>query len=141
MSKNKLILTVGLPLSGKSTWAKKQNLPIVCPDAIRIALHGERFKSDAEPMVWVIAKYMVKSLFLAGHNHIILDATNTTLKARHNWNDDKWECYYKIIKTEKEVCAKRAIKNEDTIILPVIERMANQYEPLNQNELRWQDIK
>ena len=69
-----LILTVGLPRSGKSTWAKKQGYPIINPDSIRLALHGEHFIEDAEPMVWTIAMYMTKALFLAGHNKIIIDA-------------------------------------------------------------------
>jgi predicted kinase len=33
-----LILTVGLPRSGKTTWAKQQGVPMVNRDAIRLAL-------------------------------------------------------------------------------------------------------
>src|SRR5882672_916000 len=58
-----LICTVGLPRSGKSTWARSQSFPIVCPDAIRIAIHGQRFISEAEPFVWATAKAMVRALF------------------------------------------------------------------------------
>ncbi|KKK82651.1 hypothetical protein LCGC14_2801230, partial [marine sediment metagenome] len=47
----KLILTVGLPRSGKSTWARKQGHPIVNPDSIRLALYGEPFIEEAEPMI------------------------------------------------------------------------------------------
>jgi predicted kinase len=65
MSK-KLILTMGLPRSGKSTWAKQQSVPIVSPDAIRLAMTGQRWVGELEDMVWVVAKYMVRSLFLAG---------------------------------------------------------------------------
>ncbi len=32
---NRLILTVGLPRSGKTTWALEQGWPIVNPDSIR----------------------------------------------------------------------------------------------------------
>src|SRR5258706_417694 len=54
---NTLIVMVGLPWSGKSTWAREQgNWPIVCPDEIRFALHGQRFIAEAEPWVWTIAK-------------------------------------------------------------------------------------
>ena len=34
MIKGNLLATVGLPRSGKSTWAKEQGFPIVSPDAI-----------------------------------------------------------------------------------------------------------
>jgi len=89
-----LILTVGLPCSGKSTWALQQTRryaspiygsPIVCPDQIRLALHGQRFVAMAEPFVWAIARTMVISLFGAGHQKVILDACNTTRKRRDDW--------------------------------------------------------
>ena len=99
----KLILTVGLPRSGKTTWAKKMNFPIVNPDSIRLALHGNQFITEAEPMVWEIAKYMVKSLFLAGHNTVILDATNTTVKKRKEWLSKEYDCYFKVFKTYSEI--------------------------------------
>ncbi len=44
----KLICTVGLPRSGKSTWCKTQSYPIVNKDSIRLALHGQRYLQDAE---------------------------------------------------------------------------------------------
>ncbi|GAF94425.1 unnamed protein product, partial [marine sediment metagenome] len=67
MTNKKLILTVGLPRSGKTTWARKQGIPMVNPDSIRLALHGKAFIEEAEPMIWTIAKYMVRALFIAGH--------------------------------------------------------------------------
>lgn len=43
----KLILTIGLPRSGKSTWAKQQGCPVVNPDSIRLALHGKAYIQEA----------------------------------------------------------------------------------------------
>ncbi len=85
-----LILTVGLPQSGKSTWARQQGLPIVNPDSIRLALHGKPFIGLAEPFVWAIAKVMVRSLFIAGHDDVIVDATNTTRARRDDWKSRDW---------------------------------------------------
>lgn len=129
-----LILTVGLPRSGKSTWAKKQNVPIVNPDSIHYALHGERFLPDAEPMVWVIAEYMVKSLFLAGHNVVIIDATNTTKARRDKWKSENWVREFAVVGTTKEVCIKRANSENDAYIIPIIEKMAAQFEPIADEE-------
>jgi predicted kinase len=120
---NTLILTVGLPRSGKSTWAKSTGLPIVNPDAIRLALHGHNYITDAEPMVWVIAKYMVRALFLSGHNEVILDATNLTKKRRDEWIGP-WNIEYKLFThVSKEECIKRAINSNREDLIPVIERM------------------
>ena len=49
-----LILTVGLPRSGKSTWALQQGHPVVNRDGIRKALHGEVYLQPAEDMVTTI---------------------------------------------------------------------------------------
>lgn len=129
-----LLCTVGLPRSGKTTWARKQNLPIVSPDAIRLALHGQRFIAEAEPHVWAIAKTMVRALFLAGHKMVILDATNNTRKRRDEWQSKEWKTYFKVIDTPASVCLDRARAEGDEYIMPVIERMAAQYEGLQVDE-------
>ena len=130
-----LILMVGLPRSGKSTWAREQNVPIVCPDAIRLALHGKRFLQSAEPLVWAMAHLMVESLFLAGHCTVILDATNNTRRRRKEWiNPSAWKVQMKVIGTSGYKCIQRAQAEGDLDIIPVIERMAQQYEPPELNE-------
>lgn len=128
-----LTLTVGLPRSGKSTWARQQGVPIVNPDSIRWALHGERFIKAAEPMVWTIAEYMVKALFEAGHDRVIVDATHVTSKRREFWMerfDSKQSVSVKlqIFRTPPEVCMERARAMGDLIITPIIERMAAEWD-------------
>jgi len=120
----KLIMTVGLPRSGKSTWAATQAWPIVCPDQIRYALHGQRFAIEAEPMVWSIAKIMVVSLFASGHNVVILDATNLKAEDRIKWHDLRWEIEHKVFNTSAEECIRRARAMDDEYIVPIIEKMA-----------------
>lgn len=128
-----LVATVGLPRSGKSTWARTQAYPIVNPDAIRLALHGQKFVMNAEPFVWAIAKVMVRSLFEAGHQTVILDATNTTQKRRDEWKSKEWATYFKVFDTDKAECLRRA----DAELSPVIERMAASFELLTGDEKLW----
>lgn len=118
-----LIMTVGLPRSGKSTWAIAQGYPVVCPDAIRLVLHGQAFRKEAEPIVWATAKLMVAALFEAGHDTVILDATNLTSKYRDEWKDARWIRQYQVFDTSKEECIKRAITTNQEYLVPVIERM------------------
>lgn len=120
-----LIMMVGLPRSGKSTYAKESGYPMVNPDSIRIALHGSRFNRDSEPMVWTIAKYMVKSLFEAGHDNVILDATNVTIDRRSEWISRNWCRQFVIVETSIEVCKQRAIDTNQEDLIPVIDRMNN----------------
>lgn len=123
-----LILTVGLPRSGKSTWARGRGFPIVCPDAIRLALHGQTFEPRAEPMVWAIARVMVAALFEAGHERVILDACNTTEKRRGEWKDERWRVWFECFPTDAATCIQRAKATGREDITPVIERMAAQLE-------------
>lgn len=134
-----LIAMVGLPRSGKTAWARAaadaNGWPIVCPDAIRYALHGQRFIDLAEPVVWSTAKLMVRSLFLAGHDYVILDATNTTRRARDEWRSPMWHLRFLHITTSAEECHRRAIALNDEYIRPHIDRMAAQFEALGEDEV------
>ena len=132
-------MTVGLPRSGKSTWANKQNVPIVNPDSIRLALHGHRFLPEAEQMVWAMAKYMVKALFLAGHDIVILDSTNTTKLRRDDWKSKEWVREFIEINTSKEECLERAIGDKD--IQPIIIGMSNEYQKPSDLELTEKEYK
>jgi len=133
--KNKtLICTVGLPRSGKSTWAKQQGVPVVNPDSIRLAIHGQAFIASAEPVVWAVAKYMVKALFLAGHDTVILDATNVSRRRRDEWRSNEWNTVFKVILTEKEECIRKAVENKQPELVDVIERMCRSFEPIGDGE-------
>lgn len=129
-----VIVTVGLPRSGKTTWAKSTGLPIVSPDAIRKALHGHRFYAPSETLVWAHAVIMARSLLLGGCPKVVVDATHMTVKRRKLWLDEfPGKVSFVMIPTPLETCLQRAAG--DPAIQPVIRRMAEQYEPLSGDEL------
>lgn len=134
MDAKTLVLIVGLPLSGKSTWAAMHGAPVVCPDAIRLALHGERFVALAEPFVWAIAKVMVRALFLAGHREVVLDACNVTRARRDEWKSSRWDRQFFTLEPGVDECLRRAEAAGDEEIVPVIEAMALKYEPVEGDE-------
>jgi len=129
----RLILLSGLPRSGKSTYAqnlvKQEGAVIVNPDSIRLAVHGQAYIAEAEPFIWAITYAMVDALFIAGHKVVVVDATNTTEKARKPWLD-KFEnredifVVWIIINTKKEICLERSKATNQGYLIPVIERMA-----------------
>jgi len=126
----KLILTVGLPRSGKSTWARYTNHPIVNPDAIRLAMHGLRFQAVAEQWVWPMVFTMASALFLAGHETVVVDATNVSAR-RRNERINKFPGYeieLKVFDTSPEECKKRAILTGQEDLLPVIDRMVKDWD-------------
>ncbi len=132
---NVLLLTVGPPRSGKSTWAQSQIHPIVNPDSIRLALHGFAFVREAEPYVWAIAKTMVNALFLAGHEAVILDATNMTRQRRDEWKSKHWVRHLEIFEVDEDTCYKRALDSERPELIDVIKRMVATYEKPTDEEL------
>jgi predicted kinase len=137
MTAKRLYMTIGLPRAGKSTWAMAQGYPIVCPDAIRLALHGERFIGKAEPMVWAMARYMVQALFIAGHNNVILDATSTTPMRRAEWKSKEWTRHFVHVTTSYAVAVERAKSTGHTHLIDnnVILRMFSEMTPVNRDEL------
>ncbi len=77
---------VGLPRSGKSTWANENalrlNATILSADDIRRAL-GIEWDRKFEPMVWRTFNLMARVLIIRGQN-VIADTTNLT-RARRKW--------------------------------------------------------
>lgn len=133
----KLCIMVGLPLSGKSTYVKTlqedRGYTVVSPDTIRLAMHGREFQKEAEPFVWATAEVMVRALLMDGHR-VVVDATNTTKEARARWWKVAREvgCYWNlatiIMPTLAETCIQRARDDGKEYMVPIIERMAEQWE-------------
>lgn len=136
-----LIAMMGLPRSGKSTIVrdlqKRFGAPVVRRDAIRLALHGERYLFDAEPMVKTLSLYMIRSLFIAEHTVVICDETNYSSAARHALQSEDWRTKFYEVKTSPEVCKQRAILTDQPDLLPVIDEMYGRYEALTEDEERY----
>jgi len=81
-----LTITIGLPGSGKSTWAEgfRQSAPhwvrIVNRDDIR-ATTGAQFDQNDEPIVERIRDYMIDQWLIAGY-HVICSDTNLSPRVR-----------------------------------------------------------
>ena len=138
---NVLICTVGLPRSGKSTFCKNfiHNTPIVCPDSVRLAMHGQRFIAEAEPFVWATVKVMIKALFRAGHGLVVFDAVNTVADLRKNMRSSEYRSVYKVVREDPEICKQRAIADDMEDLVPVIDRMSEYWDDLTEDEVAYED--
>lgn len=137
----RLIAMHGLPRSGKSTVARELRIrlgaPVVSGDAIRLALHGQRYAADAEPMVRALKLIMIKALFGAGHEIVISDDTHFSYAAREFVRSDDWETEFFEVNTDVETCIERAIQTGQPDLIPVIRMMAVRWEPLGDEEKRY----
>lgn len=136
-----LIAMMGLPRSGKSTITGKLSrvygAPIVNRDTLRLAIHGQRYAVEAEPIVKATSFYMIKALFLSGHPVVIYDETNYSKAARNALKDPLWDVVFYEIKTSPEVCKERAVLTNQSDLIPVIDGMVARYEPLGCDEERY----
>lgn len=133
---------IGLPRSGKSTWATKWmrapsrqvgGVPfprvVVCADNIRLAVHGQRFNSRAEPTVHMIKDYMTVSLLDRGHD-VLVDGTHTTKASLRRLMQIDPNATWTHIATPKDVCQERAVACGQADLVPIIERMGRQLQTL-----------
>lgn len=134
MSNKFLLMTIGLPRSGKTTWVKRNLNPedvIVSGDEIRKIVYGQRFWEDGETLMLAISSLFMRMLMEQGKT-IIVDECNVTRKCREPILEmAKRYGYYAIgaiFPTPKEECLRRADITNDDIIKPVIERMAANYQ-------------
>lgn len=145
MSNSKTLLCMhGLPRSGKSTIARELSkdlrAPIVNQDAIRLALHGHAYESVAEPMVKVLADYMIRALFGAGHDIVICDETHYSRAARDHRKRGPWRTVFYEVPTSIEVCRERAIATNQAYLLPVLDEMRARHQPLEPDEERFAPV-
>lgn len=131
---SKLLFTIGLPRSGKSTYLKNtdKRYSIVCADEIRLALYGQRYFAGGELFVSAIKEIMIKSL-LSNGNDIIVDGTHTTQNSINKILSIDNEANGIFIPTHPDICKQRAIETEQLDLIPIIDKMVQNLKELPQS--------
>ena len=125
-----LICTVGLPFSGKATWAKAQGLPVI---DLEINEKLMKTKSQKNTSALEFTRQMIQSLFLSGNSVVILLAENLTRKEREFWvsKDLRWNTEYREFKINELEATRLAQANgASKAMLDQIKTKAKAYEPL-----------
>lgn len=134
-----LLLTCGLPASGKSSWLDDcyDGDLIVSSDAIRRDYFGDEEDQEHNAQVFAIAEDLVGQA-LANQQDVALDATSLSPALRSKWikiardNDARIECAF--FDTPLEVCLERNEMRKRQVPSHVIAHMAMVLVPPTEEE-------
>lgn len=80
-----MIVLIGIPGSGKSTWAKTQNCQVLSSDEFRRLLSGDETNQNIHHQVFAAMRHMLRARMEIGQPATILDATNLRWSDRRPW--------------------------------------------------------
>lgn len=127
-------MLVGLPGSGKSTWAARQRQAVVLSsDAIRHLLSGDETNQNIHRAVFATMRYLLRQRLALGPGVTILDATHVERKWRKPWlrlaaaQGVAIEAVY--FDTPLEICLKQNQARPRQVPAEAIRAMAAKLEP------------
>lgn len=128
------IILIGLPASGKSTYAEKiknNNTIVLSSDSIRKEIYGDE-SIQGNPKEIFDTLYSRMRLALSENKDVIVDATNINIRDRSlsiniakEFNSDIEAV---VFETPIEECKKRNLKRKRVVPDFVYDRMSNKYE-------------
>lgn len=137
-----LKFTIGLPRSGKSTFCRKWQQECLYPprivvsgDSFRYAVYGKEFNRKHEGMVFATMDIAICALLLTGYD-VIIDETATTNETIKRYLAIDINAVPVPFNVSAEICRKRAMADNKSYLIPVIDDMAERCERLIQ-DLDW----
>jgi predicted kinase len=131
--KGAVVLSIGLPGSGKSTWFKRHNILPLSSDMVRILLFDDVTEQRYQDLVFSTLRSMVRARLLARRPWNYLDATNLSPHERRSWiklaHDFGYEVHAVFFDVPPEVCMERNQRRERNVPEDVMQRMATKLRP------------
>ena len=132
-SKGAVVLSIGLPGSGKSTWFKRHNILPLSSDLVRILLFDDVTEQRYQDLVFSTLRSMLRARLLARRPWNYVDATNLSPHERRSWiklaNDFGYEAHAVFFDVPPEVCIERNRRRERNVPEEVMLRMAGKLRP------------
>jgi predicted kinase len=131
--KGAVVLSIGLPGSGKSTWFKRHNILPLSSDMVRILLFDDVTEQRYQDLVFSTLRSMLRARLLARRPSNYLDATNLSPHERRSWiklaHDFGYEAHAVFFDVPPEVCMERNRRRERNVPEDVMQRMASKLRP------------
>src|SRR5271166_2317680 len=131
--KGAVVLSIGLPGSGKSTWFKRHNILPLSSDMVRILLFDDVTEQRYQDLVFSTLRSMLRARLLARRPWNYVDATNLSPHERRSWvklaHDFGYEAHAVFFDVPPEVCIERNRRRERNVPEDVMQRMASKLRP------------
>ncbi len=123
-----VVLAIGLPGSGKSSWFKRHNLVPLSTDMLRSILFDDVREQRFQDLVFSNLRSMLKARLIAKRPMNYVDATNLTPQERQHWiklaKDYNYEVHAVFFDVPLEVCVERHQRRDRVVPEDVMRRMA-----------------
>src|SRR5204862_4589251 len=131
--KGVVILAIGLPGSGKSSWFKRHNITPLSSDLLRALLFDDATEQRFQDLVFSNLRSMLKARLVARRPTNYVDATNLTPHERHSWiklaKDYGYEVQAVYFDLPVEGCLERIQRRERVVAEDVMRRRAARLRP------------
>jgi predicted kinase len=123
-----VVLAIGLPGSGKSSWFKRHNVVPLSSDMVRSLLFDDVREQRFQDLVFSNLRSMLKARLIAKRPTNYVDATNLTPQERQHWiklaKDYNYEVHAVFFDVPLEVCLERHQRRDRVVPEDVLRRMA-----------------
>jgi predicted kinase len=131
--KGVVVLAIGLPGSGKSSWFKRHNVVPLSSDMVRSLLFDDVREQRFQDLVFSNLRSMLKARLIAKRPMNYVDATNLTPQERQHWvklaKDYQYEVHAVFFDVPVEVCLERHQRRDRVVPEDVMRRMAAKLKP------------
>jgi predicted kinase len=128
-----VVLAIGLPGSGKSSWFKRHNVVPLSSDMVRSLLFDDVREQRFQDLVFSNLRSMLKARLVAKRPMNYVDATNLTPQERQHWiklaKDYQYEVHAVFFDVPLEVCVERHQRRDRVVPEDVMRRMAAKLKP------------
>jgi predicted kinase len=132
-SKGAIVLAIGLPGSGKSSWFKRHSIIPLSSDLIRGLLFDDPTEQRYQDLVFSTLRAMLRARMIAGRPWNYIDATNLSPKERHSWikmaKDFGYEAHAVFFDVPTEVCMERNRMRSRNVPDEIMQRMGQKLRP------------